>query len=451
MASSYARHRPFEKALDEIAPEELGSLRDVHEGWYVEYKSEAPVNRALAKSLSAFANTYGGFLFIGVSTEGSSNVASSFPGIDNSELDVVLERLRDSSKDQLNPPVFFDTRTFEGPINSIGLKVGRSIIVARIPQGSDTPYVHNDGRIYMRVSDSSDPRPETDRATLDLLNGRREKALRRLEERVLQTPTVSKGESNQPFIHFNILSDPYEFMGHSYNADMAEFSNIMQGGGLAFDNIFRSNEGFVARQIEDNDPFYRGLTWEFSRRCHSRVTVPIPVQTRRGPISEHLECFLSELDDFGLNLASVLDLNQVMMIALNVIVKHRRLARRAGVYGPFYIKAYIENVWRTVPFLDLDGFIQATKVYGFPLIQESEMLVPIGGVSLDEFIHLPERNFSGSLFSDESLEVEDIDGIVADTVSVSIRLLMALGIGLELIPNVGDLVSRYVNVSDGRQ
>ena len=46
----------------------------------MEYKSEAVPARALAKSLSAFANTYGGWLFVGVREESKDNaVAGSFP------------------------------------------------------------------------------------------------------------------------------------------------------------------------------------------------------------------------------------------------------------------------------------------------------------------------------------------------------------------------------------
>ena len=451
MDSTYARYTPFEKALDDIAPEELCTLRDVHEGWHVEYKSDGPDNRALAKSLSAFANTYGGFLFIGVSTEGSSNVASGFPGIDKPRVDVILERLRDSSKDQLSPPVFFDTRVFEGPIDTVGLKDGRSIVVVRIPQGPDTPYVHNDGRIYRRVADASDPRPETDRTTLDLLFGRRQRAYERLEERIRQTPVVSKGESNQPYIHFNILSDPFEIMGHYYPASMAEFSDTMSGGGLRFDNVFRSNEGFVARQIMGNDPYLRGLTWEFSRRCHSLVTVPINVLSRQESDSVSHEHFLSELDDFGLDSARVLDLNQVMGLTLAIIMRHRSLATIAEVNGPFYVKAHIENVWRTVPFVDLDGFLQNTTKYGFPLVQDTDILVPRGGVSLNEFIQLPERHMSPELASGEILQAEDIREVVKDTAAVSIGLLMAFGLSPDLLPDIDKLITRYFNVNDGKQ
>ena len=53
-------YRPFADNLQEVPPEDLIRLKDVHEGWYAEYKGELIANRELAKSLSSFANQYGG-------------------------------------------------------------------------------------------------------------------------------------------------------------------------------------------------------------------------------------------------------------------------------------------------------------------------------------------------------------------------------------------------------
>ena len=119
-------YRPFADNLQELPPEDLIRLRDVHEGWYAEYKGELIANRELAKSLSSFANQYGGWLFLGVAEDSDENVAASFPGIPKSQVQNVLDSIRNSAKDLLNPPVFYNVREFEGPIDTIGLPVGRS-------------------------------------------------------------------------------------------------------------------------------------------------------------------------------------------------------------------------------------------------------------------------------------------------------------------------------------
>ena len=446
MSSTHARYTPFDKDLKDVRPAELQILKEVHEGWYVEYKSDLSSNRAIAKSLSAFANQYGGLLFIGVSTAGSSNLADSFPGIPNPEVDTILENIRNSSKDLLNPPVYYETRTFQGPIGEIGLQQDRSIVAVHIPQGAETPYVHNDGRIYRRVADSSDPVHETDRSTLELLHDRRRQAHERLGNRILHTPTVSQLEENHPYIHFHILSDPYETMGHWYSEGMDQFSETMRSGFLPFDNFFRSNEGFVARQIGPNNPDFRLLTWEFSRRCHSLVTVPINVIQEDGEHDESLERFLYQLEEAGHKSARVLDLNDVMILALAIAVRHRRLAHQAGISGPFYIKFHIQNVWRTIPFIDIDGFFRNTEEFGFPLVQGSDIVVPNTGTSLENFILLEERSMTSEMEVDETILRDGASGATADMVRMSVGIMTAFGISPDLIPDLHQLVTRRMQV-----
>lgn len=436
MSSLYARYTPFDKEFDNVLPEDLYTLNEVHEGWYVEYKSDVPSNRALAKSLSAFANQYGGILFIGISTDRNANIPNGYPGILSTRVDDAYEQIRNSSKDLLNPPVFYTTRTFEGPIHSIRLPKGNSIIAVRVPQGPDTPYVHNDGRIYRRVADSSGPSPETDRTTLDLLHDRRRQVHSRLEDRILQTPIVSKGEKNQPYIHFNIFSDPYETMGHWYSGNMHEFIEIMQRGNIPFDNIYPSSEGFIARQTTKNNPYLRVFTWEFSRKCHSLVTFPINVIDRQNSHPAPLGHFLSRVDTSGLESARVLDLSMVMSGALNVMLRHRRLARQANVNGPFYVKIYIENVWRTIPFVDLERFSQNTADYGFPLVQDSDVVVPRAGGSLDTFIHLQERDITPEIGDNESLNGDNMSELWIDAGIIAAQIFMALGTSPDLIQDI---------------
>src|SRR5579863_1889327 len=58
-------YSPFSKSLNELDASDLEALKDVNEGWYVEYKGEMSKAPDIAKSVSAFANTYGGWVFTG--------------------------------------------------------------------------------------------------------------------------------------------------------------------------------------------------------------------------------------------------------------------------------------------------------------------------------------------------------------------------------------------------
>ena len=160
---------PFHKDLGCVQPEDLALLKHVSEGWYIEYKSKIINQPDLAKALSSFANQHGGWLLLGVTEDKNTHFAGSFPGIPNERVQSGLESLRNAAKDTVRPSVFYETQVFKGPVDSIELAEGSSLIVVRVPEGPNTPYVHNNGRIYRRIADSSDPKPETDRATLDLL------------------------------------------------------------------------------------------------------------------------------------------------------------------------------------------------------------------------------------------------------------------------------------------
>ena len=345
------RYSPFDKNLADVSPADLEALKGVAEGWYVEYKSQIVETHSFAKCLSSFANSYGGWLFVGISGDGAS-CAESFSGIQDSEVDHGVESLRNAAKDLLRPDVFYESRVFPGPIECIGLREGSSILAVHVPEGSDPPYVHNNGRIYRRVGDSSDPKHETDRGTLDLLFERGMRTRSRLEERVMKSPVISEEEEEQPFLHFNILSDPYEIMGHRYNGGFTGFSEIMKGEqvsgkvsfNLPFDNIFSTSDGYVARQTNQNFLMNRLLTRKFSRRCHSFVTVPIQIMFVSDPSWDTYifgRDFVSNIlerrpEDTAYQ--KILDLNLVFAASMAIVSGHRRLVDQAGVKGPFYIK-----------------------------------------------------------------------------------------------------------------
>ena len=365
---------------------------------------------------------------MGVKEDAQDNVAASFPGIPDSEMQNVLDSIRNSAKDLLNPPVFYNVRKFEGPVDPIGLPAGRTIVVVQIPEGPNSPYIHNDGRIYRRVGDSSQPSLVTDRLTFDLLAQRGEEARTKLANRVLWSPVTSQAEENQPFIHISILSDPYEVMGHWYDGDFEGFAEAMKGFGLPFDNIFSTHDGFIARQVGRNDANKRVLTWHFSRNCHSFITIPIPTLSpdMANPVWREYSIgnsFVSGLVDTDLIYCRVLDLNITMDLIGHVVRRHRILASKANVGGPFFLKACLESVWRTIPFLDHSKYLEHIDGFGYPLAQETDMIVP-DGTALNTFIVAPEL----------ALPPQEGDLVSAEgPVELAMRIFDALGIPMVVL------------------
>ena len=373
---------------------------------------------------------------MGVTENKETHTAHRFPGIPNDAVQGGIETLRDAAKDIIQPPVFYNFRVFEGPVDSIELKTGFSLIVVYVPQGPNTPYVHNNGRIYRRVADSSDPKPETDRATLDLLFQRGMQARSHLEDRINRSPVISKGEDEQPYLHLFICSDPFEVLGHTYKGGFIDFSSTMMEEPLPFDNVFTSTEGFVARQTTNNSTYNRLLTWEFSRQCHSFVTCPLAVlqpdfeSPVEGAYSEWIN-YLEEIKNQDLFSARILDLNYTLAACGTIVGQHRQLALNSGINGPFFVKARLENVWRTVPFLDLSSYLAHIKKFGCPLVQDVDALVPVG-VSVESFIQLDPTKPA-----DCQEEVSELIFDVKSSVKISLPIFNALGVSMLAISKSG--------------
>ena len=437
------RYTPFDAELHELTETHLAGLRHVAEGWYVEYKSEVPKPRDLAKSLSSFANRYGGWLFLGIQEESTNNTAASFPGIPDPDVPAALEQIRNAAKDLLQPTAFYNTHTLAGPLPAISLAQGRSIIVVRIPEGGSPPYVHNNGRVYIRTGDSSSPVPATDRATFELLHRKGEEKASLIEELVDRRPTVSKGEEDTSYLHLVLSSDPFQVLGHFYSGSFSAFSKVMQGEPLPFDNFYTSQNGLVARQALRNKRYNRIFTWEFSRTCNSFVTLPIPalrVPNAHSGISPpnfddwseytYGKTFAISLDDRNLEACRVLNLNILLHVLAGVIARHRTLAGYAGVKGPFYIKAMIDNIWRTVPFIDTEEYISHIGAFDVPVVQDSDLTAPSGRWP-EGFITAPEL---------DQVPNEDLSALDATAFTVWIAIMQALGIpGEVLAKNPGNV------------
>ena len=443
------RYSPFVKSLNDFAPPDLANLREVAEGWYVEYKSQPRNTKDLAKSLASFANQYGGWLFLGVRENPDSKTAGSFPGIEQGKVPEVLESIRNAAKDIVRPQVPYRSRTIDGPLETIGLRSNRCVIVVHIPEGSNTPYIHNDGRIYIRIGDSSSPIAAKDKGTFDLLYQRGEDRRSYLKALVERSPELSQGEEANSYIHLSILSDPYGTLGHRYVGTYSDFSDAMTGGSIPFENIFTAPDGFVARQIGRNDRYSRLLTWEFSRDCNSFITIPIPtlppLETHETPECAVLEAwaqysigrqFVSAIRDRRLGDCRVLNLNILLALLSEIMTRHRTIAGQSEVRGPFFIKARIENVWRVVPFIDVDDYMKHIIEFDFPVVQDRDLTVP-KGASLETFIVSPERDTVPT-------EPEKVGS--PDLIDIGLQIMQALGIPEDLLTQSATATD-LVNVS----
>jgi hypothetical protein len=385
-------YTPFDKQLQALVVDDLAALKQVSEGWYIEYKREVPSATAIAKSLSAFANTYGGWLFLGVQEESKAHpVAGAFPGIARSDVDATLQRMRSAVAEHTNPMPHFETKLLWGPCDAIGLTIDRAVVCVRVPWSPIAPHIHKSGVIYRRVSDGSEPRPESDRFVLDQLWRRADDLRRQYKEWHDRDPEFSDVESKQPYVRLMLVADLWQdrdaWLGASVE-DIRAILGITQGlvRAVPFDTVYTSAGGFVGRQLANNDPHNLTLTWRLRQTLVSDVLIPLPLYAPSRP--ELLRYELSGYEGIGrfvdllkrYNHASprVVDLNYVFNVLIGVVEIQRRLAARAAWTHSYFAKVKLLNAWRTTPYVDVSAILDGFERYGPPMCLDSTVTTPPG-------------------------------------------------------------------------
>jgi len=431
------RFNPFGKDLKDLQPSDLAVLRDVSEGWYIEYKRQLLEVERIARSIGSFANQHGGWLFFGIKqSDDGRETAGSFDGIPCDQIQTARMACRNAVLTKLSPAPYFDLKFIEGPSEELGLPAGRGILALWIPQGMDPPYVHSSGIIYRRVADGSDPKPETDRHILEMLWRRSRDSKKRLAERFLRRPVRSKAESGATYIHAHILTDPLGDRGLRSRMAFDEFAGLMQRPpgaelNMPFENIFTATNHYVARQVKGNPPWSLLTTWRYGRDCSSSVTIPLnQVEASQESASifmrgyKYAEPLLQQLRSSDFKPCRVLDLNFLCVSLQSILIQHRVLAAADGVFGPFYFRASLDNTWRRIPFLDLQSYNDWIGKVGVPVVQDGSALAP-EGTDYAGMVEIPER--AEDLLSAATAAKDAILPLIA--------ILRALGIPPEVLIN----------------
>lgn len=393
-------YNPFAKEFDDIQLEDMGILTSVAEGWYVEYKQEVPNPASIAKTITAFTNTYGGWAFYGVAEKSKDDpVAGAFPGIANEDADGMLQRIRQSVANHAQPTPYFRVKALHGPAASLGLPADRCIIMCQIPWGPEAPYIHKDGRIYRRVGDGSEPRPENDRYVLDQLWKRSAKITSEYTEWIGRELETSKAEENAAYVRIFLIADFWGDHEPMKSVPLQTVHSIMSDTtgdyAIPFDNIYRTSYGCVARQISTNDPENLGLTWKLGRNFQSEIIIPLS-KFRHDNLLElgrwlegydHAKRFLKLCYEQRYHSPTIIDLNILLHVLLGITRIQVALAKEFGWTGPVSAKIEISGIWRTIPFFDSTLVLDEYEKHGITLSLQDKSLL-YRGDDKESFIEL---------------------------------------------------------------
>ena len=177
------------------------------ETFFYEYKSDDEEPAKLVKEISAFANTYGGYILLGVNNDKSIGGCKKW----------TEQRIHTTIHDSLTPTPIFDVRRFRIE--------GKTVLVIKVEEGPLPPYVTGKGAIYERLSSGSFPIKDSARLT-QLYNKRvdQEKRVRAKIEfgDIDATITPPKNLCGYIDIGFSVTcSDSTYFQKNFYNIDLS--------------------------------------------------------------------------------------------------------------------------------------------------------------------------------------------------------------------------------------
>ena len=190
------------------------------ENFFFEFKSDDISPKHLMKEISALANTYGGYLFLGVNDDKSIGGCKKW----------TENRIHNSIHDLISPIPNFDVRKFQHK--------GAIFFVIKIEEGTTPPYITNDGEIYERISSGSYKIQEA--STLLQLYKKREDQEHHIQK-TIELPEIRMDNAFPlnilGYIDFGFFiecSELSRLQRNFYNIDLTEITNYLNKQSRAY-------------------------------------------------------------------------------------------------------------------------------------------------------------------------------------------------------------------------
>lgn len=197
----------FGKTIDQWSETELKRLIDerVPEGQIVEYKKQ--FNRNVPKCIASFANSLGGWLFVGISEEtidDSNNRKVDIPkeivGIEDTNPCLTITH---TIRDTVSPVPIFHPRVIET------VEGDKQVLIVYVPGDQNTPFINlKDGVVYSRINSSSSP--VNDRYVLESLIEKGKRHSEEIEAFCTDDRIVLSEEryTDKPWLHIYLIPYP---------------------------------------------------------------------------------------------------------------------------------------------------------------------------------------------------------------------------------------------------
>ena len=399
-------YSPFEKELEKIDEVELQKLIDhsISEGWYIEYKRDLPKyqtsqkidNLKIAKSIGAFANTQGGWLFYGVESDGK-NLATKLCGIDLNEYKNLPDQVSRIIAANIVPKPIYHFKTVE-------LSNNRHVFIIKVEESPTPPYITSQGIIYQRENNENNP--VKDRYIIEKLTEKAENYYESIEQFCNSDYGETKGQSEddqpwlelylfpKPFGHFNFKdfysSDFFKktadiFYSHvDCTFDFGEHKKSLPLT-LNFNSIYSSQNSLIIRPLRFDNLIYKTPTVELFDDGNLKFLMPLS-HFNSERIPEHYkysELLTNFLENYGLyddfkNHIRMIDGVDVIYRVMLILAMYRLLLEESefNLEASVGFRGRITNTWRKFVFFDSKDYIEKLKQYNIPLSPKDEIEIP---------------------------------------------------------------------------
>ncbi|WP_187313226.1 AlbA family DNA-binding domain-containing protein [Lysobacter capsici] len=366
----------YQRAASDIGTADLTGLKELQEGWFIEFKEKVTDPSKLARSISSFANSHGGLLVIGVKEEQKTRRMADFAPMTKEAAEACIIRAREAVTSHVTPPAYYDAHAVE--VESLGADdEARWIVFISVPKGKTGPYLHSSGCIYVRVGDASAPCALTDLSQHERLWEESLHRKKRLKDRVEHLS--EQFQVGIPSFHVAILADA-DSPGRSKKCSFEDFraialSSHRSSAGAIFDHVQTLDSSFLARRteklIEAN-----GLVWDYDYR-NGLHFVKIPIATHiwlGGEFDNRPELFgVSSLasrlrKSEAAENVMVLNLLPALFFLSIVIRKVQSMHLLEGYEGDLKLNAKVVDAKGTIPFLGTPMYYSEIDEIGFPYV-----------------------------------------------------------------------------------
>lgn len=263
------------------------SGQDFDESFYFELKDDKVSNKKLMEEVSAFSNTFGGYIFLGVTDQKQIEGCTEWNE----------QRIHTTIHDSITPTPSFDVKRF-----TIDTKI---VYVIRVDEGSEPPYITSSGKIYERLSSGSFV--IKDSSKLSQIYNKREQLLAKMEQKIAIPPV-------------------YENTNNIYGYIDSGFCLVASDAQVAIDIFNSANLEAIAKEKAK-------LTSSFSLSHigNSIVFTPGGLSTQKGHLPANTNNFLEIMADGSARMRILLinnnqdDSSVNMMLPATILQSYKEL------------------------------------------------------------------------------------------------------------------------------